>query len=67
MPFCPECNRIIEYDSYFDKYYCTSCSWRSKKVNKKILTKKIVKSKNITDNKFLFTIQDSKLILKDEL
>jgi hypothetical protein len=30
--FCPNCKRLIEFDSYFGRYYCTSCNWRSKKI-----------------------------------
>lgn len=34
MKFCPKCNRQIEFDSYFNREVCTSCSWRGKKVLK---------------------------------
>jgi hypothetical protein len=29
---CPQCHRLIEFDSYFSRYYCTSCDWRSEKI-----------------------------------
>ena len=31
--FCPECKRLIEFDSYFNRYYCTSCDWRGQNMN----------------------------------
>ena len=38
MSFCPKCSRLSEYDSYFGRFYCTSCSWRSEKhdIHKKV-------------------------------
>lgn len=30
MEFCPECGRIAEYDSYYNRTYCTSCKWSVK-------------------------------------
>jgi Zn-finger protein len=31
--FCPKCKRLAEFDPYHDRFYCTSCTWRSKKEN----------------------------------
>lgn len=62
MAFCPKCNRLADYDSYFDKYYCTSCSWRSEKVGKKI---EIKKSENSSlNNKFTYAFSGLKLTVK---
>lgn len=30
--FCPKCGRLAEYDPYYGRTYCTSCSWRSERV-----------------------------------
>ncbi len=30
--FCPKCSRLVEYDPYFGRLFCTSCNWRSEKV-----------------------------------
>ena len=32
--FCPECGRLAEYDPYYDRFYCTSCNWRSDRIKK---------------------------------
>lgn len=37
MTFCPKCKRLSEYDSYFERYYCTSCNWRSEKVSNPVI------------------------------
>lgn len=39
MNFCPVCNRLTEYDSYFDRYYCTSCNYRSSLTIKEAIEK----------------------------
>ena len=34
MKFCPQCNKLCEFDGYFERYYCTGtrCDWRSEQV-----------------------------------
>ena len=33
--FCPICHRLVEYDPYYGRAYCTFCSWRSSSITKK--------------------------------
>lgn len=37
MKFCPQCNRLAEFDSYLGRDYCTSasCNWRSEKIKER--------------------------------
>ena len=32
LSFCPDCGRLIYWDSYFHRFFCTNakCNWRSK-------------------------------------
>lgn len=33
MTFCPKCKRIAEFDTYYNRYYCTCCNWSSESLD----------------------------------
>lgn len=35
-PICPECSGIAEYNAYYSRYTCTSCTWEGEKASKSI-------------------------------
>ena len=34
---CPKCGAIAEYNAYYGRVICTTCSWQSEKSNRYIL------------------------------
>ena len=37
MKFCPQCNKVAEFDRHFDRHFCTgtNCNWRSEKISER--------------------------------
>lgn len=34
MRICPECGKLVSYNSYFGSYICSNCEWHDDEPNK---------------------------------
>lgn len=37
---CPKCERISEFDPYFNAYICRHCGWESDRTNERYMLKR---------------------------